>query len=68
MQAAGEVELIALVLLPVALLMCGYALIVYNWRTSAIRNKTELYYDDRRYAVLPWCNASVLHRRNRLIE
>ena len=57
MQGAGEVELIALVLLPVALLLCGYSLLVYNWRTSAIRNKTELYYDDRRYVFLKCCSA-----------
>lgn len=41
-------NLIAMVLLPVALLMCAYALMVYYWRAQAIANKTALYYDDRR--------------------
>lgn len=40
--------MIALILLPVALLMCGYSLFVYYWRAKAIREKTDLYYDDRR--------------------
>jgi hypothetical protein len=54
-QGAHEIELIALVMLPAALLMCGYALLVYNWRTSAIRNKTALYYDDRRCEAISGC-------------
>lgn len=41
-------NLIAMILLPVALMMCGYALLVFYWRSQAIRNKTGLYYDDRR--------------------
>ena len=40
--------LIALILLPVALLVCGYALLVFYWRSEAIRNKESIYYDDRR--------------------
>ena len=47
-QATHDVGLIALILLPVALLICGYALLVYYWRSEAIRNKEGLYYDDRR--------------------
>lgn len=43
-----ETNLIAAVLLPVAILMSGYALLVFHWRSQAIRHKTELYYDDRR--------------------
>ena len=37
-----------MILLPVALMMCGYALLVFHWRSQAIRNKTGLFYDDRR--------------------
>lgn len=37
-----------MVLLPVALMMVGYSLLVFYWRSQAIRNKTGLYYDDRR--------------------
>ena len=33
------VEVIALILLPVAVLMCGYALFVFLWRTRAISKK-----------------------------
>ncbi|KAH7623032.1 hypothetical protein Ndes2526B_g02326 [Nannochloris sp. 'desiccata'] len=47
-QASHDVGLVALILLPVALVICGYALLVYYWRSEAIRNKDGLYYDDRR--------------------
>ena len=44
----SSTTLIAMVLLPVAVLMCGYALVVFHWRANAIKKKEELYYDDRR--------------------
>lgn len=47
--------LIAMILLPVALLMCGYALVVYYWRSSAIKEKTEIFYDDRRGPLALTC-------------
>ena len=48
MQASDEVGVIALILLPIALLICAYALLVYHWRGQAIANKSSLFYDDRR--------------------
>lgn len=39
---------IAVVLLPVAILMCGYALLVYLWRSGQITRRTVAYIDDRR--------------------
>lgn len=48
MQGTDEVALIAVVLLPVAVITSGYALLVYYWRSNAITAKTNLYYDDRR--------------------
>jgi uncharacterized membrane protein YidH (DUF202 family) len=48
LQGQSEVSLIALVLLPVALVVCGYALLVYHWRAQAIQEKEFSYYDDRR--------------------
>ena len=33
------VEMIALILLPVAILMCAYALVVFIWRAKAIGRK-----------------------------
>jgi SPX domain protein involved in polyphosphate accumulation/uncharacterized membrane protein YidH (DUF202 family) len=45
---AASMELVALILLPVAFAMCGYALVVYTWRADAIRARTAVYYDDRR--------------------
>ena len=47
-QASPEVGLIALILLPVALLICGYALLVFYWRAEAICSKDGQFYDDRR--------------------
>ncbi|EFN52611.1 hypothetical protein CHLNCDRAFT_58814 [Chlorella variabilis] len=45
---SGLIEFIACVLLPVAILMCGYALLLYVWRTGQIRDKSATLYDDRR--------------------
>jgi uncharacterized membrane protein YidH (DUF202 family) len=42
------VEVIALILLPVAILMCAYALVVYVWRAKAITRKQVGYIDDPR--------------------
>lgn len=41
MQAGTEnlVEIIALILLPVAILMCAYALVVFIWRAQQIEKK-----------------------------
>lgn len=47
-EGPSETGIIALILLPVALLICVYALLVFHWRAQAIRNKDFLYYDDRR--------------------
>ncbi|CAL8471696.1 g11238 [Coccomyxa elongata] len=41
------VETIALILLPVAVLMCAYALTVFIWRARAIAKKQVGYIDDR---------------------
>lgn len=38
--ADNLVEVIALILLPVAVLMCAYALTVFVWRSRAISKKT----------------------------
>ena len=46
-SAAVLVEVIALILLPVAVLMCAYALIVFVWRSKAIAKKQVGYIDDR---------------------
>eukprot|EP00891_Asterochloris_glomerata_P008493 jgi/Astpho2/8493/e_gw1.00125.54.1_t len=35
-RSAHTVEMIALILLPVAILMCAYALVVFIWRAKAI--------------------------------
>lgn len=40
--------LIAIILLPAAVLMCLYSVIVYYWRSDAIIQHREVYYDDRR--------------------
>ncbi|PSC71737.1 VTC domain-containing [Micractinium conductrix] len=42
------VEFIACILLPVAILMCGYALLVFIWRGGQILDKSATLYDDRR--------------------
>ena len=46
-SAAVLVEVIALILLPVAVLMCAYALVVFVWRSKAIAKKQVGYIDDR---------------------
>lgn len=46
-SAAVLVEVIALILLPVAVLMCAYALVVFIWRSKAIAKKQVGYIDDR---------------------
>ena len=40
--------LIALILLPAAVVMCAYSVLVYYWRSDAIMHHREVYYDDRR--------------------
>ncbi|KAK9825865.1 hypothetical protein WJX81_006134 [Elliptochloris bilobata] len=45
--ADNLVEVIALILLPVAVLMCAYALTVFVWRSRAIAKKSVGYIDDR---------------------
>ena len=35
----GVPEIIAMILLPVGVLMCGYALMVFLWRSSQIARK-----------------------------
>ncbi|KAL4855568.1 Vacuolar transporter chaperone 4 [Chlorella vulgaris] len=47
-DGSGLIEFIACVLLPVAIAMCGYALLVFVWRGSQIRDKSSNLYDDRR--------------------
>ncbi|KAL4436324.1 hypothetical protein ABPG77_009886, partial [Micractinium sp. CCAP 211/92] len=42
------IEFIACILLPVAILMCGYALLVFIWRGGQIKDKAATLYDDRR--------------------
>lgn len=59
-QQAGAqnlVEVIALILLPGAILMVAYALIVFVWRASQIEKKHSGYIDDRRG---PLCLAVVV--------
>jgi SPX domain protein involved in polyphosphate accumulation/uncharacterized membrane protein YidH (DUF202 family) len=46
-HAARFVEVIALLLLPVSVLMCAYALFVFVWRSRAIARKQVGYIDDR---------------------
>lgn len=42
------IEFIACILLPVAILMSGYSLLVFLWRGTHIRDKSASLYDDRR--------------------
>ncbi|KXZ45148.1 hypothetical protein GPECTOR_58g597 [Gonium pectorale] len=46
------VELIALILLPLGVAMCGYALYVFVWRATNIAKKRAVHFDDR---VGPLC-------------
>lgn len=50
--SANLVEIIALVLLPLAVLMVAYSTLVFVWRNSQIAMKQAAYIDDRRCAVL----------------
>eukprot|EP00879_Flechtneria_rotunda_P032077 GHRR01035229.1.p1 GENE.GHRR01035229.1~~GHRR01035229.1.p1 ORF type:complete len:471 (+),score=154.83 GHRR01035229.1:612-2024(+) len=45
--SAHLVEIIALILLPVAIAMCGYAIFVFNWRAQMIARKRPQHFDDR---------------------
>ncbi|KDD73256.1 hypothetical protein H632_c2376p0, partial [Helicosporidium sp. ATCC 50920] len=50
-EGSGEgdpMQLVAVLLLPVAILICAYALLVYGWRSDQIANRTSRYIDDRR--------------------
>jgi hypothetical protein len=53
------VEIIALVLLPVAIAMCGYAIFVFKWRSDMISKKRPQHFDDR-VGPLGLCCAVVL--------
>jgi nitrogen fixation-related uncharacterized protein len=44
------VEIIALVLLPLAVAIVAYSLVVFCWRNSQIAMKQAAYIDDRRWA------------------
>lgn len=46
------VEIIALLLLPLAVFIVGYALIVFQWRNSQIAMKQAAYIDDRKGPLL----------------
>jgi nitrogen fixation-related uncharacterized protein len=55
------VELIALILLPVGVMMCGYALLTFLWRGRLIAKKQIGHFDDRvggRRRHLPRCYAA----------
>ncbi|KAF8057149.1 VTC4 [Scenedesmus sp. PABB004] len=41
------VEIIALLLLPVAIGMCGYAIFIFKWRSDMIAKKRPQHFDDR---------------------
>lgn len=47
-MSSNLVEIIALVLLPLAILIVAYALVVFVWRNSQIAMKQASYIDDRR--------------------
>lgn len=49
---ADVTDLIAMILLPLAILMCGYALMVFLWRGSRIAQKQVGYIDDWRGPLL----------------
>ncbi|GFH07675.1 SPX domain-containing protein [Haematococcus lacustris] len=52
------VEIIALILLPLAMAMCAYALYTFSWRASNIAKKKTTHFDDR-YGPLVLCSAVV---------
>uniref|UniRef100_A0A383VD06 SPX domain-containing protein n=1 Tax=Tetradesmus obliquus TaxID=3088 RepID=A0A383VD06_TETOB len=45
--SAHLVEIIALILLPVAISMCGYAIFIFKWRSDMIAKKRPQHFDDR---------------------
>ncbi|KAF6262836.1 VTC domain-containing protein [Scenedesmus sp. NREL 46B-D3] len=45
--SAHLVEIIALILLPVAISMCGYAIFIFKWRSDMIAQKRPQHFDDR---------------------
>lgn len=53
------VEVIALLLLPVAIGMCGYAIFIFIWRSQMIAKKRPQHFDDR-VGPLGLCTAVVL--------
>ncbi|GFH26352.1 vacuolar transporter chaperone 4, partial [Haematococcus lacustris] len=53
------VEIIALILLPLAMAMCAYALYTFSWRASNIAKKKTTHFDDR-YGPLVLCSAVVV--------
>lgn len=53
------VELIALILLPLGMVMCVYALWVFVWRAQGIAKKRATQFDDR-YGPLALCGAVVV--------
>ncbi len=53
------VEIISLILLPLAMGMCGYALYVFVWRAKGIGKKRNTHFDDR-YGPLALCGAVVV--------
>lgn len=53
------VEVIALLLLPVAIAMCGYAIFIFIWRSQMIAKKRPQHFDDR-VGPLGLCTAVVL--------
>ncbi|GAB4814940.1 hypothetical protein N2152v2_001986 [Parachlorella kessleri] len=44
------VEVVALIMLPLAIFICAYALMVFLWRNSQIAQKQAAYIDDHRHA------------------
>lgn len=52
-------ELIALILLPLGVAMCGYALHVFVWRATNIAKKRAVHFDDR-VGPLALCGAVVV--------
>ena len=62
-QVADDlVEVIALILLPVAVLMCAYALTVFVWRSRAIAKKTvrpRVAQGHTRWTVFVWRSRAI---------
>lgn len=52
MQLSGDLTaIIAMILLPVGILMCGYALAMFVLRAGDITNKTNRLIEDRRWVA-----------------